>query len=97
MEDQELCELTCWGAVAGWKDSYTMWDLYQQYWKPFGELLTDMEKEGMMVDRCCSQPLSTPTLARCLQGAGLLPATTSDLFFAESTTRVLSNPCMQAL
>lgn len=29
-----------------------MWNLYQDYWKPFGELLTNMEKEGMMVDRC---------------------------------------------
>lgn len=37
---------------AGVGEGYTMWDLYQDYWKPFGELLTDMEKEGMMVDRC---------------------------------------------
>jgi hypothetical protein len=36
------------------KDRYkpcgTMWDFYQQYWKPFGELLVDMERNGMFVD-----------------------------------------------
>ena len=31
--------------------SYTMWDLYQDYWQPFGKLLTDMEAEGFNVDR----------------------------------------------
>ena len=30
---------------------YSMWDMYQRYWQPFGELLTDMEREGMQVDR----------------------------------------------
>ena len=30
---------------------YSMWDMYQRYWQPFGELLTDMEREGMLVDR----------------------------------------------
>lgn len=29
-----------------------MWNLYCDYWRPFGELLTNMEREGMMVDRC---------------------------------------------
>ncbi len=40
-----------WHLRAGVREGYTLWDLYQDYWKPFGELLTDMEKEGMMVDR----------------------------------------------
>jgi len=31
--------------------SYTMWDLYLDYWQPFGKLLTDMEAEGFNVDR----------------------------------------------
>jgi hypothetical protein len=30
---------------------YTMWDLYLDYWQPFGRLLTDMEAEGFNVDR----------------------------------------------
>ncbi|BDA48148.1 probable DNA polymerase I at C-terminar half [Coccomyxa sp. Obi] len=59
----QLEALPCWSehvllgmdpAVAhatGVGEGYTMWDLYQDYWKPFGKLLTDMEKEGMMVDR----------------------------------------------
>ncbi|CAI9088447.1 OLC1v1022775C3 [Oldenlandia corymbosa var. corymbosa] len=29
----------------------TMFDFYQQYWRPFGELLVKMEAEGMLVDR----------------------------------------------
>lgn len=37
---------------AGVGEGYTMWNLYCDYWMPFGELLTDMEREGMMVDRC---------------------------------------------
>jgi hypothetical protein len=32
-------------------EHYSMWDMYQRYWQPFGELLTDMEREGMLVDR----------------------------------------------
>lgn len=71
-----------------------MWDLYQQYWKPFGELLTDMEKEGMMVDRCCSQPLSTSTSARYLQGAGLLRQLSWKFLCG---VQMLSNPFLQAL
>eukprot|EP00826_Nyctotherus_ovalis_P041971 TRINITY_DN4279_c0_g1_i5.p1 TRINITY_DN4279_c0_g1~~TRINITY_DN4279_c0_g1_i5.p1 ORF type:complete len:234 (-),score=77.68 TRINITY_DN4279_c0_g1_i5:1532-2233(-) len=27
-----------------------MYDLYCKYWMPFGELLTDMEREGIMID-----------------------------------------------
>jgi len=30
--------------------SKSMWDLYEQYWLPFGLLLTDMEQQGTMVD-----------------------------------------------
>lgn len=37
-------------AVLGTQNA-TMWDLYQQFWCPFGELLTNMEKEGMLVNR----------------------------------------------
>jgi len=33
---------------------FNMMDFYDEFWKPFGELLTDMEKEGMLVDRCYS-------------------------------------------
>ncbi len=29
----------------------TMWDFYLQYWRPFGELLVDMERNGMLVDK----------------------------------------------
>ena len=31
--------------------TYSMWDLYLDYWQPFGKLLTDMEAEGFNVDR----------------------------------------------
>ncbi|OMP04440.1 hypothetical protein COLO4_09635 [Corchorus olitorius] len=29
----------------------TMYDFYKEYWRPFGELLVNMEREGMLVDR----------------------------------------------
>lgn len=29
----------------------TTWDLYQKYWLPFGELLTDIERRGIRVNR----------------------------------------------
>ncbi|KAG9454098.1 hypothetical protein H6P81_007002 [Aristolochia fimbriata] len=29
----------------------SMYDFYEQYWRPFGELLVKMETEGMLVDR----------------------------------------------
>lgn len=32
-----------------------MWEMYKDFWRPFGELLTDMEKEGMMVNRWAEQ------------------------------------------
>jgi DNA polymerase-1 len=25
-------------------------DIYKTYWRPFGEILTDMEREGMCID-----------------------------------------------
>lgn len=28
-----------------------MMDMYKKYWRPFGLLLTDMEQEGMSVNR----------------------------------------------
>lgn len=28
----------------------TLWDCYERYYQPFGELLTDMERAGMLVD-----------------------------------------------
>lgn len=28
-----------------------MWDLYEEYWLPFGQLLTDMEAAGVLVNR----------------------------------------------
>ena len=30
---------------------FAMWDLYRNTWLPFGEILTDMEAEGVLVDR----------------------------------------------
>ena len=32
--------------------NYTLWNFYEDFWKPFGELLTNMEHEGFFVDRC---------------------------------------------
>ncbi|XP_077253959.1 DNA polymerase I A, chloroplastic/mitochondrial-like [Tasmannia lanceolata] len=29
----------------------TMYDFYEEYWRPFGEILVKMESEGMLVDR----------------------------------------------
>ena len=36
------------------RPDYTLWDLYLEYWQPFGRLLTDMEAEGFNVDRWAS-------------------------------------------
>ena len=74
---------------------YNMWHMYVRYWKPFGELLTDMEKEGMLVNRCalpgtaCAKHLyrliaMVPTL--------VTPAITSALCAA-----VLTWQCFRAL
>jgi DNA polymerase-1 len=32
------------------EDLSTTWDIYDQYWKPFGEVLTGIEKRGIKVD-----------------------------------------------
>lgn len=34
-----------------WVGKQTMYDFYRQLWLPFGELLTDMERRGIKVDR----------------------------------------------
>ncbi|WIA09343.1 hypothetical protein OEZ85_008750 [Tetradesmus obliquus] len=31
--------------------NYTLWDLYLEYWKPFGDVLTQMEQDGVRVNR----------------------------------------------
>ena len=50
------CEEECWGDSGPMRpDSYTMWEMYRHYWAPFGELLTDMEREGILVNRCTLQ------------------------------------------
>ena len=36
------------------RPDYTLWNLYLDYWQPFGRLLTDMEAEGFNVDRWAS-------------------------------------------
>lgn len=28
-----------------------LFDLYEKYWRPFGELLTDMERQGFYMDK----------------------------------------------
>ncbi|KAF4377172.1 hypothetical protein G4B88_009164 [Cannabis sativa] len=38
-------------AIDGKQERGSMFDFYQKYWKPFGELLVKMETEGMLVDR----------------------------------------------
>ena len=45
---------------------YSMWDLYRDYWQPFGLLLTDMERQGMMVDRCGGFHTMRPRSASCM-------------------------------
>ena len=61
----QLCETSCQldPAIRGVLDVEvdTMLDFYENYWKPFGELLTDMEKVGMLVNRQVSD-LPIPTL-----------------------------------
>ena len=43
---------------------YSMLDFYNDFWKPFGELLTDMEKEGFLVNRCV--PLQKDPQCSCI-------------------------------
>ncbi len=33
-----------------WHDNLSQWEFYCQYWRPFGVLLTDVEREGITVD-----------------------------------------------
>ncbi len=40
-----------------------MWDFYQQLWRPFGELLTDMERLGVKVDVAHLQRMEQKALA----------------------------------
>ena len=37
--------------MSGGTDPYTLWDYYLDCWLPFGNVLTDMEAEGVKVDR----------------------------------------------
>jgi DNA polymerase-1 len=41
----ELCQLPLHN-----EDMKNMYDLYCKYWRPFGELLTDMERRGLKID-----------------------------------------------
>jgi len=34
-----------------WQHGKNLFDFYFGYWRPFGELLTDMERNGVMVDK----------------------------------------------
>jgi hypothetical protein len=38
-------------AALGPVPMYTMWQYYEDFWRPFGELLTQMETVGVMVNR----------------------------------------------
>jgi len=33
-----------------WDGKLNMWDFYKKNWRPFGKLLTDMERKGVFVD-----------------------------------------------
>lgn len=35
--------------LMAWKDTKSMLYFYEEYWRPFGELLTDMEREGVYI------------------------------------------------
>lgn len=41
----------------------TTWDLYVKYWLPFGELLTDMERRGIYVNRAALEEAHRAALA----------------------------------
>ena len=42
---QKKLEKVEWGGSGS-----NMWNFYEQYWRPFGVLLTDMERKGILVD-----------------------------------------------
>lgn len=46
---------------------YNMWDMYCRWWQPFGELLTDMERESMQLNRCCGGPQPHDLQRLCLR------------------------------
>ncbi len=66
-------------SLAGVGEGYTMWDLYCDYWRPFGELLTEMERKGMMVDRWGLPCLLMPVPVSAAAGPGALHLHASDL------------------
>ena len=35
---------------AAYEGLENMWDLYKKYWRPFGEILTNMEREGIKIN-----------------------------------------------
>ncbi|KAL2316776.1 hypothetical protein Fmac_030652 [Flemingia macrophylla] len=41
----------------------TMYDFYNEYWRPFGELLVMMESEGMLVDRAYLESIEKVAIA----------------------------------
>jgi len=53
----KLSSMACDASIPGPSQreaDYNMWHMYERYWQPFGKLLTDMEKEGMLVNRCAA-------------------------------------------
>ena len=46
MFTQELNKLQC-----NFEDMKTLVDIYEKYWRPFGEMLTDMERAGIKMDK----------------------------------------------
>jgi len=47
----------------------TMYDFYEQYWRPFGALLVKMETEGMLVDRGYLSEIEKAAIAEWQLGA----------------------------
>jgi hypothetical protein len=46
--------------------NYTLWDLYCEYWKPFGDVLTQMEQDGVRVNRCGASSSSQFAVTACI-------------------------------
>jgi len=76
--------------------SYTMLDLYEDYWRPFGEVLTDMEAEGVCISRlvmlgafraagrgrrCWLEMMGSVCLANCLHQLCWQPASSAQFVF----------------